>query len=104
MMGSEVEFEFLAVLKRPGARGTERIKKASHLQRLIFHFQPNLQSTGKHACSENAKEGEKNLEVVRSQRGKQQYSKREDEEQETIQIFAVFTEENKGRASVPTGS
>lgn len=90
--------------KRPGARGTERIKKASHLQRLIFHFQPNLQSTGKHACSENAKEGEKNLEVVRSQRGKQQYSKKEDEEQETIQIFAVFTEENKGRASVPTGS
>lgn len=44
--------------KRTGVRGTERIKEASHLQRLIFHFQPNLQSTGKHACRENAKEGE----------------------------------------------
>lgn len=35
--------------KRTGARGTERIKQASHLQRLIFHFQPNLQSTRNHA-------------------------------------------------------
>lgn len=45
---------------RTEVREREHIKKSSHLQRLIFHFQPNLQSVKQHACREDEKEGEKN--------------------------------------------
>lgn len=46
--------------KRTEEKGIEHIKKASLLQRLIFHFQPNLPSTRKQACRENEKQGGKN--------------------------------------------
>lgn len=38
-------------------REKQHIRGASHLQRLIFHFQPNLKSTGKREGVRTQKEG-----------------------------------------------